>query len=141
MSCCFNCRYGTHYSNIGAVLYYLIRLEPFTSYALSIQGGKFDHADRLFHSIAETWHNCLTDYTDLKELTPEWFYLPEFLVNCNKLDLGTRQSGADVSDVVLPPWASSPEDFVMKNLVVRKRLLLYIPNHSTNPSVLPGFGK
>ncbi|GMF17286.1 unnamed protein product [Phytophthora fragariaefolia] len=90
---------------------------PFTSYALSIQGGKFDHADRLFHSIAETWHNCLTDYTDLKELTPEWFYLPEFLLNCNKLDLGTRQSGVGVNDVVLPPWASSPEDFVMKNLV------------------------
>ncbi|KAK1939307.1 BEACH domain-containing protein lvsC [Phytophthora citrophthora] len=109
--------YGTHYSNIGAVLYYLIRLEPFTSYGLSIQGGKFDHADRLFHSVAETWNNCLTDYTDLKELTPEWFYLPEFLVNCNKLELGTRQNGADVSDVILPPWAHSPEDFVMKNLV------------------------
>ncbi|KAG6969768.1 hypothetical protein JG687_00003006 [Phytophthora cactorum] len=109
--------YGTHYSNIGAVLYYLIRLEPFTSYALSIQGGKFDHADRLFHSVAETWNNCLTDYTDLKELTPEWFYLPEFLVNCNGLELGTRQNGSDVNNVVLPPWAPSPEDFVMKNLV------------------------
>ncbi|KAF1789834.1 protein of unknown function DUF4704 [Phytophthora cactorum] len=110
--------YGTHYSNIGAVLYYLIRLEPFTSYALSIQGGKFDHADRLFHSVAETWNNCLTDYTDLKELTPEWFYLPEFLVNCNGLELGTRQNGSDVNNVVLPPWAPSPEDFVMKNLVL-----------------------
>ncbi|KAG7391345.1 hypothetical protein PHYPSEUDO_005294 [Phytophthora pseudosyringae] len=109
--------YGTHYSNIGAVLYYLIRLEPFTSYALSIQGGKVDHADRLFHSVAETWNNCLTDYTDLKELTPEWFYLPEFLVNCNGLELGTRQNGADVNDVILPPWARSSEDFVMKNLV------------------------
>lgn len=106
------------------MLYYLIRLEPFTSYALSIQGGKFDHADRLFHSVAETWHNCLTDYTDLKELTPEWFYLPEFLVNCNGLDLGTRQNGADVNDIVLPPWARSPEDFVLKNLVVRASNLL-----------------
>ncbi|KAL7683133.1 putative BEACH domain, concanavalin A-like lectin/glucanase domain superfamily, PH-BEACH [Plasmopara halstedii] len=109
--------YGTHYSNIGAVLYYLIRLEPFTSYALSIQGGKFDHADRLFHSVAETWKNCLTDYTDLKELTPEWFYLPEFLINCNELDFGMRQNGTTVNDVVLPPWARSPEDFVMKNFV------------------------
>jgi len=59
------------------------------------------------------------DYTDLKELTPEWFYLPEFLVNCNGLELGTRQNGAEVNDVVLPPWARSPEDFVLKNLVVR----------------------
>ncbi|KAI9921207.1 hypothetical protein PsorP6_002107 [Peronosclerospora sorghi] len=109
--------YGTHYSNIGAVLYYLIRLEPFTSYAQSLQGGKFDHSDRLFHSIAETWHHCLTDYSDLKELTPEWFYLPDFLVNRNGLELGTRQNGTTVNDVVLPPWARSPEDFVMKNFV------------------------
>ncbi|TYZ63611.1 hypothetical protein PybrP1_002555 [[Pythium] brassicae (nom. inval.)] len=109
--------YGTHYSNIGAVLYYLIRLEPYTSYAMSVQGGKFDHADRLFHSVAETWKNCLKDFTDVKELTPEWFYLPDFLVNCNGLELGTRQNGVDLGDVVLPPWARSPEDFVMKNLV------------------------
>lgn len=112
------CRYGTHYSNIGAVLYYLIRLEPYTSYAMSVQGGKFDHADRLFHSIAETWRNCLNDFTDVKELTPEWFYLPDFLVNCNGLELGTRQNGVDLGDVVLPPWARSPEEFVLKNLVV-----------------------
>ncbi|GLD93188.1 hypothetical protein PINS_up001780 [Pythium insidiosum] len=107
--------YGTHYSNIGVVLYYLIRLEPFTSYALSVQGGKFDHADRLFHSVAETWHNCLHDFNDLKELTPEWFYLPEFLKNCNRLDLGERQNGVQLGDVVLPPWASSAEDFIMQN--------------------------
>ncbi|KAF1324550.1 Kinase a-anchor protein, partial [Globisporangium splendens] len=109
--------YGTHYSNIGAVLYYLIRLEPYTSYALTVQGGKFDHADRLFHSVAETWRNCLSDFTDVKELTPEWFYLPDFLVNCNGLDLGVKQNGVDVGNVILPPWAKSPEDFVVKNLV------------------------
>lgn len=109
--------YGTHYSNIGVVLYYLIRLEPFTTYGLSIQGGKFDHADRLFHSVAETWNNCLHDFNDVKELTPEWFYQPEFLKNCNQLDMGCKQSGVALGDVVLPPWASSPEDFVLKNFM------------------------
>lgn len=100
------------------MLYYLIRLEPFTSFALAVQGGKYDHADRLFHCVAETWRNCLTDFTDLKELTPEWFYLPEFLMNCNRLDLGIKQNGVSIGDVVLPPWAKSPEDFVLKNLLV-----------------------
>ncbi|TMW63442.1 hypothetical protein Poli38472_002383 [Pythium oligandrum] len=108
--------YGTHYSNIGVVLYYLIRLEPFTSYALSVQGGKFDHADRLFQSVADTWQNCLHDFNDLKELTPEWYYLPDFLKNCNGLDLGVKQNGVVLGDVVLPPWAKSAEDFVIKNL-------------------------
>ena len=30
--------YGTHYSSAGVVLYYLIRLEPFTRFALQLQG-------------------------------------------------------------------------------------------------------
>jgi hypothetical protein len=63
----------------GTVVFYLLRLEPFTSYATALQGGRLDHADRLFHSVPETWNNCLTNPSDLKELTPEFYYLPEFL--------------------------------------------------------------
>ncbi|KAH9107314.1 hypothetical protein AeMF1_017333 [Aphanomyces euteiches] len=109
--------YGSHYSHVGAVLYYLVRLEPFTSLARRVQGGRFDHADRLFHSIADTWSNCLTDTSDLKELTPEWFYLPSFLKNESRIELGTRQNGVQLNDVVLPPYASSPEDFIAKHML------------------------
>ena len=35
-----------------------------------------------------------------------------FLVNREALALGTRQSGAAVGDVQLPPWADSPDDFL-----------------------------
>jgi hypothetical protein len=63
----------------GTVLFYLLRMEPFATYSTSLQGGKLDHADRLFHSIPETWTNCLTNPSDLKELTPEFFFLPDFL--------------------------------------------------------------
>ena len=38
--------YGTHYSSIGIILYYLLRMQPFTTYNLKFQGGKFDAADR-----------------------------------------------------------------------------------------------
>jgi hypothetical protein len=41
--------YGSHYSNAGIVLYYLVRMEPYTSYHIALQGGKFDQADRMFH--------------------------------------------------------------------------------------------
>jgi len=44
---------------------------------------------------------------DVRELIPEFFYLPEFLVNSNKFDFGKTQKGIDVSDVQLPPWAAS----------------------------------
>ncbi|KAF4394946.1 hypothetical protein F8388_017674 [Cannabis sativa] len=80
------------------------------------QGGKFDHADRLFQSIEGTYRNCLSNTSDVKELIPEFFYMPEFLVNSNTYHLGVKQDGELISDVCLPPWAKgSPEEFVRKN--------------------------
>lgn len=83
--------YGTHYSTSGAVLYYLIRMEPFTSLAVHLQGGKFDHADRLFDSIPASWTGVLSNTADVKELIPELFYLPDILRNINGLNLGVKQ--------------------------------------------------
>ncbi|KAL9450104.1 hypothetical protein AB3S75_011937 [Citrus x aurantiifolia] len=108
--------YGSHYSSMGIVLYYLLRLEPFTSLHRNLQGGKFDHADRLFQSIEGTYRNCLSNTSDVKELIPEFFYLPEFLVNSNSYHLGVKQDGEPIGDVSLPPWAKgSPEVFINKN--------------------------
>jgi hypothetical protein len=70
-----------------------------------LQGGKFDHADRLFHSVESSYRNCLTNSSDVKELIPEFFYLPEFLANSNDYFLGAKQDGVQLGDVVLPPWA------------------------------------
>eukprot|EP00047_Mylnosiga_fluctuans_P005972 m.243958 g.243958 ORF g.243958 m.243958 type:complete len:918 (-) comp14365_c0_seq1:118-2871(-) len=105
--------YGTHYSTPGYVLFYTIRSAP--EYALCLQNGKYDHADRLFTSVAETWSNVLNGAADVKELIPE-FYMPggEFLLNSLGLDLGTCQDGAKVGNVALPPWASSAADFTRK---------------------------
>ena len=108
--------YGSHYSNVGTVLNFLVREEPFAELAARLQGGHFDWADRLFHSIEEAWTRVLTSTGDLKELIPEFFYSPHFLRNMNGLDLGTRQDGTVLDDVVLPPWASSPEEFVRINM-------------------------
>jgi hypothetical protein len=69
------------------------------------QDGKFDRADRLFHSVEACFTSCTSTSSDVKELTPEWYYLPDFLRNLNGLDLGTRYDGSVVCDVVLPPWA------------------------------------
>lgn len=37
--------YGTHYSNAGAVLHYLMRIEPFTYFSVQLGGGQFDHVN------------------------------------------------------------------------------------------------
>ncbi|KAK8941578.1 hypothetical protein KSP40_PGU012221 [Platanthera guangdongensis] len=69
------------------------------------EGGKFDHADRLFQSIEGTYRNCLSNTSDVKELIPEFFYMPEFLINSNSYHFGVKQGGEVISDVLLPPWA------------------------------------
>lgn len=66
--------YGTHYSSSGTVLFYLLRMEPFTTAAIELQGGKFEHADRMFSSIAACWAGVTSNAADVKELTPEFFY-------------------------------------------------------------------
>ena len=42
----------------------------------------FDHADRSFHSLQTAWHLASSvSTTDVKELIPELFFLPEFFTN------------------------------------------------------------
>ncbi|XP_056377981.1 protein FAN isoform X2 [Hyla sarda] len=106
--------YGSHYSSPGYVLFYLVRVAP--EHMLCIQNGKFDHADRMFNSIAETWKNCLDGVTDFKELIPEFYGSDgSFLLNSLNLDLGKRQGGKLVDDVEIPPWAAGVDDFLQKN--------------------------
>ena len=106
--------YGTHYSSAMIVASYLVRLEPFTQIFLRLQGGHFDLADRMFHSVKDNWLSASkNNMADVKELIPEFFYLTEFLNNSNKFDLGRKQSGVVLNDVVLPTWAKNdPREFI-----------------------------
>jgi len=109
--------YGTHYSCAAYVLYYLMRLEPFSRLALRLQGGRFDVADRLFHNLGSSWKSSSAEnQQDVRELIPEFFYLSEFLLNKNGFDYGMTQTGNTIHDVTLPTWAKgSPERFIRLN--------------------------
>uniref|UniRef100_T1J5I8 BEACH domain-containing protein n=1 Tax=Strigamia maritima TaxID=126957 RepID=T1J5I8_STRMM len=108
--------YGTHYSNSAGVLHYLVRLEPFTSLHVELQSGRFDVADRQFHSVPGTWRMLMESTNDVKELIPEFYYLPEFLTNMNNYDLGILQEcEKTVNDVELPVWATDSHDFIYKH--------------------------
>jgi hypothetical protein len=61
--------YGSHYSSPGVVLFYLMRLEPYTSYMITMQGGSFDReAVRMFWSVADIWMGVNNNSSDVKEL-------------------------------------------------------------------------
>ncbi|CAM9697469.1 unnamed protein product [Lampetra planeri] len=108
--------YGTHYSNAAGVMHYMIRVEPLTTLHIQLQSGRFDCADRQFHSIPATWQALMDSPNDVKELIPEFFYFPEFLENQNGFNLGTLQMSREtVNNVVLPRWAKSPDDFIRKH--------------------------
>ncbi|NXG56541.1 LYST regulator, partial [Hemiprocne comata] len=107
--------YGSHYSNSGTVLHFLVRLPPFTKMFLAYQDQSFDIPDRTFHSTHTTWRlSSYESMTDVKELIPEFFYLPDFLVNREGFDFGVRQNGDRVNHVNLPPWArNDPRLFIL----------------------------
>jgi hypothetical protein len=100
--------YGSHYSSSATVLHYLIRLEPFTQHSYELQSGRFDIPDRLFFSVREAWESAsLKNMSDVKELVPELYYMPEVLENGNNVEFGRRMNGTKdaVGAVELPPWA------------------------------------
>jgi hypothetical protein len=61
-----------------------------TTMFLALQGGKFDHPNRLFSSIALSWKNCQRDTSDVKvymfvtcKTFCEFFSCPTRLLNSN----------------------------------------------------------
>ena len=108
-----NYHYGSHYSSPAIVLHFLIRLSPYTEGAKAIQNGHFDLPDRLFFSINHTFKNAMEEMSDVRELIPEFYSLPELMINMNKLDLGISQTGERVNNVYIPKWArGNPYFFV-----------------------------
>lgn len=107
--------YGSHFSTMGFVLWYLIRQEPFTSLNIWMQDGRFDKPDRIFDTIELCWRGCTSNQADVKELIPEFFYCPEFLENPNRIALGTTSAQKELGPVGLPPWAKNAQDFIRQH--------------------------
>jgi hypothetical protein len=97
--------YGSHFSSGPYVLYYLLRLEPYSAQAIVFQDNHFDVADRLFFSLETAWECSYSGSGDFKELVPELFFLPEAMINLHNYNLGRRQTGDLVDHVQLPNWA------------------------------------
>ena len=104
--------YGSNYSNPSFVCNFLARLFPFTHISIELQGYDFDKPERMFLSVANSFLNSTSQKTDVRELIPEFFYLPEMFININGLNLGFLQNGQEVNDVETP-CNNNPYDFIM----------------------------
>ncbi|KAK2824252.1 hypothetical protein Q5P01_021427 [Channa striata] len=107
------CHYCTHYSSAIIVASFLVRMEPFSHTFQALQGG-FDIAERMFYSVKKEWESASRDNMgDVRELIPEFFYLSDFLLNSNSIQLGCMEDGTPLGDVELPPWAKGdPQEFI-----------------------------
>ena len=55
-----------------------------------MHGNTLDHPDRVFSAIEHSFHNALHDFSDVRECSPEFFYLPEMFENTNSLNFGKK---------------------------------------------------
>ena len=108
--------YSSHYSNPFYVSYYLIRLFPFSNSAIELQGDGFDKVTRQFSSLNISFNNCMNETTDIRELIPEFFYLPELFLNVNQINFGNKNEIVENSNCILPSWSkNNPYLFIIKN--------------------------
>ena len=92
------CLYRFHYSAPAYVISFLLRNEPFTTLHIQLQNGKFDHPSRLFYSVKSLWDSITSTQNDFRELIPEFYATPEFLINSDKFDLGYRSEITPVNE-------------------------------------------
>lgn len=77
-----------------------------------LQGGKFDVPDRLFSSLSDSYQNATREMSDVRELIPEFYYFPEFLINMEDNNFGVQQCNRRVHHVELPEGYSTAFEFI-----------------------------
>lgn len=127
--------FGSHYSNGMYVSHFLGRLFPYALTMIEIQGNGFDCSERLFLCLDKTFLSSTNEKSDVRELIPEFYTIPEMFVNLNKLNFGEvnldnfigcidyineivavkKDNRIDVEDVLMPNWCKfNPYLFIIK---------------------------
>ena len=121
--------FGSNYSNPTYVCNYMTRIFPYTQIGIELQGDKFDDPNRLFTSVKSSFKSAITQKSDVRELIPEFFYLPEMFINVNDLDMGIKDDGTKVNDVVTP-CQNNPYEFtlLMRNILENDNISYNIQN-------------
>ena len=86
------------YSNPVFICNYLLRIFPYSLLSIEFQGDGFDDPNRLFSSVDKTLNSNMTQNSDLREMIPELFYLPELFQNKNEINF-TNDKKNDIDNV------------------------------------------
>ena len=114
--------FGSHYSNPIYVNHFMLRLFPYSAILIEMQGKKFDDPQRLFYSLKNTFFSTSTQKSDVRELIPEFYYLPEMMLNINQFNFGEALEVDEVSNeerffqidnVDLPLWSKNSYEFMI----------------------------
>ena len=84
------CYFNNHYSTSAYILYYLVRLTPYTYLQIDFQSGKFDVPERIFSSY-KNYNLALVTSNENREIIPEFFHNYEFCINLNYNFIGKMQ--------------------------------------------------
>ena len=127
------CHHQIHYSTEAIVLFYLVRISPFTENQILFQSNSFDNPDRLFISFNEV-KNILENFNDNRELIPEIFYLVEMYYNINLCYFGQKQNKEIVNNIKFPNEIFNAAHFIyylriaLENYLISEELNKWINN-------------
>ena len=79
--------FNNHYSTSAFVLYYLVRLVPYTHLLIDFQSLKFDIPERIFSNY-NTYSSGILNSNENRELLPEIFHCFEMCLNINHINVG-----------------------------------------------------
>ena len=112
----FPYHYTTHYSNSAFLLYYLIRINPFTDNQITLQNNKFDSPGRQFNSIDELL-KILSSTSQPREIIPEFFITTEFYYNYNCNFFGVRNNKDLINNLQNKTGYDTPLDYILSNAI------------------------
>jgi hypothetical protein len=132
--------FNTHYSNSIYTSNYLIRLFPYSFSAIELQGNGFDNPNRLFFGIEDTFYNISAQKSDLRELIPEFFYLPEMFMNINNINFHKRSNNELVDDVIMPTdlqskYKTKTNSFEFNEEIIDDFNIITIENNNNNNNI------
>ena len=87
--------FNNHYSTSAYVLYYLVRVNPYTYLHIDFQSNKFDVSERLFNNYNSYSYGVLYS-SENRELIPEFFHFFEICLNLNYNYFGKMNYSDDV---------------------------------------------